>query len=150
MATIPDRLRLSTDRPKTDELTLAVNSALREISAAFRQIKIVDVDIPSIVAQVVAQVSRSRGVSESDVRRIAESVVAEAGKAILGADALRQLKLVPAHSLRYLSYLITPGDGMGGSFVFDATSTAPESNDYIRPASVSETSPGRWVRTVNS
>jgi hypothetical protein len=78
------------------------------------------------------------------------SAIVESTRAISGVAALRAITLHPNHAVRYLSYLNTPGDGMGGSFIFNASeSTTDDSVDYIRPVDVRSTNPGRWVRTVN-
>lgn len=78
------------------------------------------------------------------------SAIVESTRAIPGVAALRAITLHPNHAVRYLSYLNTPGDGMGGNFIFNASATtADDSVDYVRPVDVRSTNPGRWVRTVN-
>lgn len=70
--------------------------------------------------------------------------------AVLGVSALRAITTHQPAELRYLAYLNAAGDGQGGEFVFDATSsTADDSVDYIRPTNIDASDPGRWIRTVN-
>ncbi len=70
--------------------------------------------------------------------------------AIQGRAALRALVDHEANELRYLDFLVIPGDGQGGEFIFRATeTTADDGVDYLRPDNVSAPTPGRWVRTNN-
>lgn len=79
------------------------------------------------------------------------SAVAESTRAIPGVAALRAVTLHPNHTVRYLSYLNNPGDGQGGSFIFNDQDTHDDDAvDYVRPNDVRRTNPGRWVRTVNA
>ena len=86
----------------------------------------------------------------SDVRNLPYEIGTAVGFGLPRDAALRAITLHPNHAVRYLSYLNTPGDGMGGNFIFNASATtADDSVDYVRPVDVRSTNPGRWVRTVN-
>lgn len=68
---------------------------------------------------------------------------------VLGISALRALTNYAANQVRLLDYLATSGDGQGGFFKFDATSTAADDGvDVAKPDNISDVNPGRWVRHV--
>lgn len=95
------------------------------------------------------------GITLDDVQTLISSAVSyavtESTRAIPGVVALRAVTLHPNHTFRYLSYLNNPGDGQGGSFIFNSMeSHADDSVDYVRPGNVHSSAPGRWVRTVNA
>ena len=70
--------------------------------------------------------------------------------AILGWAALAALVRHEANEVQYLKYLNTDGDGMGGEFIFSATSTTThDAIDTIRPTNVAASDPGRWIRSNN-
>lgn len=149
MAVAPDRLRISSARPRPDELLLAVNGALREIAAAIKDVDTRVSTITSTPAVSTPPTSQS-GVTSENIRYIVDLAVYEATRAVPGAAALRAISNHPDKSVRYLSYLASVGDGLGGVFVYDASSTDSEDQvDHIRPDNVGEGFPGRWVRTVN-
>lgn len=148
MAVAPDRLRISSARPRPDELLLAVNGALREIAAA---IKDIDTRVEAVSTPTPSTTPEPRtGVTASEVQYAVDLAVYEATRSVPGAAALRAIKAHPDGSVRYLSYLNSAGDGVGGVFVYDAESTDPEDQvDHIRPDNVGAGFPGRWVRSVN-
>lgn len=146
MASVPDKLRLTSSRPSVDELKKAVDSALREIAAAYRAIEKSVSSITEIVASSPAASS-----ADIDIAAIIAAAVAESTRGIPGATALKAVIPHPDKSVRYLIYLSSVGDGMGGQFVYDASCLLDDTNiDYIRPNDVGEGFPGRWVRNVNA
>lgn len=70
--------------------------------------------------------------------------------AIQGRAALRALTAHLDDEMQYLAFLVTAGDGSGGTFIFDASSTsADDGSDIIKPDDITHPNPGRWVRTNN-
>lgn len=68
---------------------------------------------------------------------------------VAGRSALRAVTGYAANQMRFLSYLVTPDDGQGGWFKFDAASTAVDDTvDVLKPNDIADASPGRWVRDV--
>lgn len=69
------------------------------------------------------------------------------GTGYRGRAALRARTEHVADQVAYLLYLVTSGDGQGGWFYFNSTSTtADDGVDVLRPDDVASGSPGRWIR----
>ena len=71
------------------------------------------------------------------------------GQGYTGIASLRARTNHTANQLAYLLYVATDGDGGGGWFRFDASSTtADDGVDYLRPNDITSGNPGRWIRTA--
>lgn len=70
--------------------------------------------------------------------------------AIQGRAALRALTAHEDDEMQYLAFLVTAGDGNGGTYIFDASSTEVDNGvDYLKPDNITHPNPGRWIRSNN-
>jgi hypothetical protein len=69
--------------------------------------------------------------------------------ALAGYDALRAVTQFVDGQIFFLLYGDTPGDNLGGYFIFDAGSTDPESlPNIVKPDSIDAGNPGRFLRQL--
>ena len=79
-----------------------------------------------------------------------EPIVDTADIAIQGYTELRTLVGYVDNQIEYLEFGNVLGDALGGTFIFDASSSALDDGvDYIKPNNLISIQPGRWVRDNN-
>ncbi len=83
-----------------------------------------------------------------DDLQLETETVATVLMAYSGASALGAVGNLINRRVEFLDYYETSGDGLGGWFKYDSTSSLAESVDVIRPAAILDASPGRWLRVV--